>query len=167
MDFQASLEALVRAGVDFVIVGVTGINFYARTPSEAVATLDVDLLIQPQVDNLRSAFQTLEQLGFRFEGGGEPFLDIDDPRSLERIIRAGARISAIHETAGELDLMLSIAGFQFDELRREAARFQIAGTEILVGSLEQLLRSKEIAGRPKDLEFLRAFAARRAPDDEA
>jgi hypothetical protein len=37
--FLSALSALVRAGVDFVLVGVGGINFYARDPSEAVVTL--------------------------------------------------------------------------------------------------------------------------------
>src|ERR1051325_3544980 len=35
--FLSALSALARAGVDFVLVGVGGINFYARDPSEAVA----------------------------------------------------------------------------------------------------------------------------------
>src|SRR5439155_3051244 len=38
--FLSALSALVPAGVDFVLVGVGGINFYARDPSEAVATVD-------------------------------------------------------------------------------------------------------------------------------
>ena len=38
--FLSALSALARAGVDFVLVGVGGINFYARDPSEAVVTLD-------------------------------------------------------------------------------------------------------------------------------
>ena len=55
--------------------------------------------------------------------------------------------------------MLSSAVFGFDELQEAATRFRIAEPEILVGKLEQLIRSKEIAGRPKDHEFLRAFTA--------
>lgn len=165
-DFEVSLEALVDAGVEFVVVGVSGINFYARTPADAVSTLDVDLLLGPRVDNLRAAFATLGELGYRFEAGGEPFLDVNDHRSLEQIIRRGARVVAAHDSAGELDLMLSIAGTSFEELRSDAQRFRISGCEILVGKLERLLRSKEIAGRPKDIEFLRAFAARATEDED-
>jgi hypothetical protein len=37
---------------------------------------------------------------------------------------------------------------------------------VRVGRLEKLLRSKERSGRPKDLEFLRAFEARAADETE-
>lgn len=129
-------------------------------------TADVDLFLSPHVENLRIALETLARLGFRFEAGGEPFLDTREERSLAQIVRSGTRVSAIHDTAGELDLMRSIAGFGFEELRSHASRFTLADTEILVGNLEQLLRSKEVADRPKDREFLRAFAAR-ADDGDA
>ena len=35
-----------EGGVEFVVVGVGGINFYARTPADAFATLDVDACIE-------------------------------------------------------------------------------------------------------------------------
>ena len=36
-----------------MIVGVAGINFYARTPGATIAAVDVDLLLEPAVSNLR------------------------------------------------------------------------------------------------------------------
>jgi hypothetical protein len=39
------LEHVVVVRVELVIVGVGGINFYARTPAEAYATVDVDALL--------------------------------------------------------------------------------------------------------------------------
>jgi hypothetical protein len=53
--FVKALSALVQAGVDFVVVGGGGINFYARTPAQSFATLDLDALLKPSVDNLRLA----------------------------------------------------------------------------------------------------------------
>jgi len=43
--FARALSALGKAGVEFVVVGVGGINFYARTPANAFATLDVDAFL--------------------------------------------------------------------------------------------------------------------------
>ena len=43
--FTRALAALGEGGVEFVVVGVGGINFYARTPADAFATLDVDACI--------------------------------------------------------------------------------------------------------------------------
>jgi hypothetical protein len=69
-------------------------------------------------------------------------------------------LSALHEAEGEIDLLLSISGFEFSDLAEDAIRFRVAGAEVRVGSLEKLLRSKPTSGRPKDLAFLRAFEAR-------
>ena len=70
--FARALAALGTAGVDFVVVGVGGINFYARTPADAFATLDIDAFLAPAVENLRIALSTLAALGYEFEAGGEP-----------------------------------------------------------------------------------------------
>jgi hypothetical protein len=154
------LSALVEGGVEFVVVGVGGINFYARSPAQAFATLDLDVLLEPRVPNLRAALRALSGRGYRFEAGGEPFLDVDDETVLGRIVSRGASLSARHEDAGQLDLMLSISGFTYAELSRDARSFRVGGLEVRVGRLEKLLRSKQESGRPKDLEFLRAFEAR-------
>jgi len=53
--FSRGVAALARAGVEFVVVGVGGINFYARDGAHAFATLDLDLLLAPERDNLRRA----------------------------------------------------------------------------------------------------------------
>ena len=71
-DFVAALSALARAGADFVVVGVGGINFYAQDPSEAVATLDLDVLLRPDPAVLRAAVAALHGLSFTFAAGGEP-----------------------------------------------------------------------------------------------
>jgi len=162
--FVRALSALVEAGVEFVVVGVGGINFYARTPSDAVATLDLDALLAPTIENLERALSVLSALGYHFEAGGEPFIDLDDARTLEQVVRNGDSLSAIHPEAGEIDLMTSISGFSYADLSEDAICFEVSGTQVRVGRLEKLLRSKEASGRPKDREFLRAFQAR--ADDE-
>ena len=71
--FARALAALREAGVEFVVVGVGGINFYARTPGEVVATIDLDTLLRPAVENLAAALQVLSGIGYSFEAAGEPF----------------------------------------------------------------------------------------------
>ena len=157
--FARALSALSEEGVEFVVVGVGGINFYARTPSDAFATLDIDALLEPAVGNLCHALGVLSRLGYSFEAGGQPFVDLDDLIVLGRIIENGAGLSAIHPEASELDILTSVSGFDYDELSSDAATFEVSGSLIRVGRLEKLLRSKEASGRPKDLAFLRAFEA--------
>jgi predicted nucleotidyltransferase len=164
--FARALAALGEAEVEFVVVGVGGINFYARTPADAFATLDIDAFLAPVTDNLRRALSVLASLGYAFEAGGEPFVDLDDALVLRRIVDNGASLSAIHRESGELDLLTSISGFSYAELSEDAATFEVAGTEVRVGRLGKLLRSKEASARPKDVEFLRAFKARVFEEDE-
>ena len=56
--------------------------------------------------------------------------------------------------------MLSVRGFSYADLARDAHEFSVAGVTVRVGRLEKLLRSKELSDRPKDREFLRHFEAR-------
>ena len=60
--FARALTALGEAGVEFVVVGVGGINFYARTPGDAFATLDVDALLAPAIENLELALEIAGRL---------------------------------------------------------------------------------------------------------
>jgi predicted nucleotidyltransferase len=163
--FARALTALSEAGVEFVVVGVGGINFYARTPGDAFATLDVDALLAPAIENLELALSVLSQLGYEFEAGGEPFVDLDDRLVLRRILENGASLSAMHQEASEIDLLTSISGFDYSDLASDAATFKVSGAAIRVARLEKLLRSKESSGRPKDVEFLKAFRARAFEDE--
>ncbi len=164
--FLAALKALALAEVELVVVGVGGINFYARTPGDAVATLDLDAFLAPNAANLAKALRVLRQLGYRFESGDEPFVDDEDPVSLSRVAERGASLTALHSEAGQLDLMTSIAGFSYAELESDATSFSISDAEVRVGRLEKLLESKRASGRPKDLEFLRAYEAAAGASEE-
>lgn len=163
--FEVGLAALANAGVEFVLVGVGGINFYARDPARAYATLDVDVLLAPSAGNLKRALRALSDVGFQFESGGEPFLEIGDDSTLAIIVDRGATLCARHRSAAQLDLMVAITGFSYAELASDAVRFEVSGSEVPVGRLGKLLRSKQLSGREKDRAFLAAFEARADEDD--
>jgi hypothetical protein len=156
----------VDAGIEFVIVGVGGVNFYARDGAHAFATLDLDLLLAPERGNLRRALRALSKGGFRFESEAEPFLDVDDDAILGNVVALGGRLTAVHQDGTQLDLMLSVRGFSYSDLSLDARAFTVEGSQVRVGRLEKLLRSKELAGRPKDREFLRQFESQAAEEDD-
>jgi hypothetical protein len=155
-----ALVALSQAGIPFCVVGVTGINFYASDASQVVRTEDVDVLLAPRVEALRGALEALGSAGFSFRAGGEPFVDVSDDAVLWRVLERGGTITAEDAAGARLDLMLSARGLSFDDLLRDAAIFRVGDVEVRVGRLEKLLRAKELVGRPKDVEFLRLYAAR-------
>ena len=155
-----ALIALSRARVPFFVVGVTGINFYALDASQVVRTEDVDVLLAPRIEALRTALAALSSAGFSFRAGGEPFVDLDDRAVLGNVLARGATITAEDDAGARIDLMLSGQGLRFDDLAADAVSFRLGEVEVRVGRLEKLLRAKELAGRPKDAEFLRLYAAR-------
>jgi hypothetical protein len=70
---------------------------------------------------------------------------------------------------GEFDIAFRPAGFVggYVELIGRAHRVVVEGVELLVADLGDVIRSKELAGRPKDLRVLPALyryrASRRSP----
>ncbi len=161
-DLLGALTALCEAGVRCVVVGAGGINFYVPADEPPLATVDLDILLAPDLATVKRAFAVLSKRGFRFEVGGEPFVDLDDDLVLRRLIEMAGVVRG-HSGEAYLDLMLAMPGESFAELRNDAVEFEVGGAVVCVGKLERLLGAKERAGRPKDVEFLRAFAARFEP----
>jgi hypothetical protein len=62
------------------------------------------------------------------------------------------------------DIAFRPAGFDagYAALIRRAHRVLVEGVEILVADLDEVIRSKELAGRPKDLRVLPALHRFRA-----
>ena len=59
-----------------------------------------------------------------------------------------------------VDIMLA-APIPFEELWENAATMPIAGHSVRVASVEHLIRTKQVAGRPKDLEDVQRLQALR------
>lgn len=66
---------------------------------------------------------------------------------------ARARMWNLVTSAGRLDIAFEPAGVEgYDDLKKDAERFEAFGVRFLVASLDDIIRSKEAAGRPKDLD---------------
>lgn len=115
------------------------------------STFDVDILIEPSVDNARRLLQALEEAGF-----GTAALTTPEQVALHEITRFRDRYL--------LDVMTRTPGITFDEAwsRREQVR---AGTShCFILSRDDLIRSKSAAGRQKDIEDVRAMEGRQQAD---
>lgn len=145
------------AGLRYLIVGAFGINLYAGQVGLVITTGDCDLLIPADVASLSTALRTLRDLHFSLEAGDEPLPD-EDPVVLAGIVRARACVRASREDA-RIDLPLEISGASFDALWSSHRRFSVEGTTLRVAPLGDLIRSKQLAGRPKDRAFLEAHRA--------
>jgi len=153
--YRALVADFNRFGVRYVVIGMSGINYYANRPDQAFGTLDYDLFLDPTVRNVTKTVRCLQALGFTIGTVDGPL----DPTRLSTVVREQRTLVATTPDGLMVELLLAVSGYPFTELARDAVTFTVLGTPIKVGRLSKLLRSKKIAGRPKDRQFLRRYEA--------
>lgn len=132
-DQQKLLEVLHRFGVEFVLIGGVG----AQAHGWRGATLDVDIAMSTEVDNvirLNRALETVRAGAPHVGGLGTTFTTIY------------GRLEIIRRADG-------IGGY-VDWTRNASTRELADGVTIVVASPADILRSKEASGRHKDLAVL-------------
>jgi hypothetical protein len=136
--------ALVRHGVDFVLVGgMAGIAQGSSYP-----TFDLDVAYARDWANLERLARALEELRVSLRVKGEaanlPFLP--DARTLEN----GANFTFMTEF-GMFDVLGDVAGVSsYESLRHSATMQKVEGFSIRVASISHLIAMKRAANRPKD-----------------
>ena len=153
--YGAVIRALNRRGVRYVVVGMSGINYYAKKPAETFATLDYDIFLQPTLENVRRATEGLEKLGFSLATSVGRF----ERKHLTGVVRDRRTLIATTTMGIAIELLLAISGFPFSEVARDAETFTVHGVPVQVGRLTKLSKSKQLAGRPKDRAFLKRYQA--------
>ena len=153
--YRAVIQQLNRHGVRYVVIGMAGINYYADTPAHAFATLDYDLFIEPTLVNVEQAVRCVTRLGFTV-GTSAGALKAQE---ITAIVRARRTVVATTPDGVMVELLLAVSGYAFSDLARDAATFTVRGVPVKVGRLTKLLRSKQLAGRAKDRQFLRRYQA--------
>jgi predicted nucleotidyltransferase len=148
----AVLRALVEGGVTFVLIG----GVAARLHGSPSLTRDIDICYSRDADNLENLVDVLQSIHARLRG-----VDDDVPFLLDaRTIRAGANFTFVTDL-GDVDILAVPAGVDgYDDLTRGATEVDLDGTPVQVASLDDLIRMKRAAGRPKDraeLEILEAL----------
>jgi len=158
LDAAAIVSILNKHGVKYVVIGA-----FAAIAQQAPIdpTRDIDFTPDTTASNLRRLSAALKDLDARIrtEGvvGGLPF--DHDGASLGR--------SAVWNLIcpyGEFDISFRPSGFDggYSELAAHAHRVVVDGIEVAIADLDDVIRSKEAAGRPKDLRVLPALYRFRA-----
>jgi hypothetical protein len=142
-DPRALLRKLVGGDVDFVVVG--GIAAVAH--GSASFTQDLDIAYAPEEENLERLGRVLVALDARLRGVTDDVPFIPDGRTLRR-----ARVLTLDTPEGPIDLLAQPDGAPvYARLRERALPAQIAGVEVRVASIDDLIAMKKASGRPKDL----------------
>lgn len=150
LDAAAIVTVLNRHEVRYIVIGAFA-AIAQKTPIPA--TRDIDLTPERSRDNLRRLSAALKELGARVRTASAPHgLPFDhDAASLGAV--ETWNLICDH---GEFDIAFAPSGIAagYTELKRKAHRVQVAAIEVLVADLDDVIRSKEAAGRPKDLSVL-------------
>jgi len=156
--FERLARLLARANVRFVVIGLSGANYYARSGSTLFLTQDRDLFLPLDPDNTLAAWRACEALGLDLFCGREP---LDRPRDRflsERVIANRALVRATDGAGLDVDFALVMAGFNFEAVWAERRVFRVGAAEIPVARLSHIIASKRRAGRDKDRLFLKTHA---------
>ncbi len=153
--YTAVLHAFNRKGVRYVVVGLSGINYYAENPSETFSTQDYDLFIDNTIQNVKKAAGLLLGLGFQITTRRGGF----DPEKVKEILQREETVVATNPQGVQIELLLRISGYVFGEIDKDAAVFLVDEVPIRVGKLRKLLHSKQVANREKDRLFLKRYQA--------
>jgi hypothetical protein len=131
-DHRAILEAFDRRGVEYVLVGGVALQLNGWKG----ATADVDLTVATDEANVQRVNLALADLG-----AGAPAI--------------GALGTAFETRHGRVELVRVADGIgEFPSWARRAETIDVDGLAVRVGHPEDLVFSKEAAGRPKDLDTL-------------
>ncbi len=155
----AALAALTRGGVRFVVIGGLAGRFWGSP----TVTSDVDICYEREPENLQRLAEVLVALGARLRG-----VDDDVPFLLDAAtIQEGLNFT-FTTSFGPLDILGMPAGVRgYDDLERNAVACDLGdGVVVRMCDLDDLIRMKEAAGRPKDRIELEVLAAVREEQEQ-
>jgi predicted nucleotidyltransferase len=137
MDTESLLKSLKEHKVQFVIIGATAfpVHGYSR------ATLDIDIFIRPEKLNAEKTLSALEDFGY----------DVTDIAVDELLIKK----ILIRQYLVETDIHPYVKGISFDEVWKNKVRAKFGDIFVWFASLDDLIKMKRAAGRPKDREDLK------------
>jgi hypothetical protein len=147
-DPEAMLKALTEGEVRFILIG----GMAAVLHGDVGVTVDIDVVPERTDENLERLAEALRSLGARIRTEGESDgLPFDCSMEFFRNLPPDAIVNMTTET-GDLDVAFCPSGTSgFADLKRDAIEIEAADRlHILVASLEDVIRSKEAAGREKD-----------------
>ncbi len=137
METEKILKLLKEHKVIFIIIGATAfpVHGYSR------ATLDVDIFIKRERKNAQRTLDALKAFGYDMSE-----VTIDDLLNKKVLIR---------QYTTETDIHPFVKGVTFKTVWKNRVKAKIGDTFVWFASLKDLIRMKNAAGRPKDLEDLK------------
>lgn len=152
-DPVAALEALTAAGVHYVVIGA----FAGRLHGSPTLTRDLDICYARDQADLEALAEMLQDVHARLRG-----VDRDVPLRLDAKTLAAGDSFTFTTDVGDLDVLGTPTGTGgYADLIRTAVEMDLGGVRVQVAALDDLIRMKRAAGRPKDLIEVEVLGALR------
>jgi hypothetical protein len=150
LNAAAIVDVLNRHGVRYVVIGAFA-AVAQGTPMPA--TRDIDLTPDSSAENLAKLSMSLKELGARIRT-----VDVDGGLPIDHDGQSLAALSVWNLICpyGEFDISFVPSGIAggYEELATKAHLMRVDAVDVMVADLSDVIRSKEAAGRPKDLQVL-------------
>lgn len=144
------LEVLTRHHVSFILIGAAA----AIAHGSPIPTEDVDITPERNQENLERLAGALRELGAKLRTPEEAVeFPVDGP-----FLNVG-EVWTLSTPYGDLDISFIPSGTRgYEDLKRDAVELELGpGLIVQVASLADVIRSKQAAGRLKDLGQLPAL----------
>ena len=138
MDIKTLLRSLLDHKVKFLVIGGWALPAYTIERM----TTDVDIFIEPTEANVKKTIKALQKVGH---------LAVED----EHVNLFLSKKVLLREYILQTDIHPFVKGTEFKEAWRTRKETNIKGLKVFVPSLDELLKMKKAANRPKDIDDIR------------
>ncbi len=141
MDTESLLKSLNAHRVKYVVIGATAFppHGYSR------ATLDIDILIEPTIENAQRTLDALSEFGYDVS-------DLTENQMLSKKI-------LFRQYILDADIHPDATGVTFEQVWKNKVKSRIGKTPAYFAGLNDLIKMKRAANRFKDREDLKALLA--------
>jgi predicted nucleotidyltransferase len=149
-DYKEMLQCLLEEHVRFLLVGAYAVAVYGYPR----ATKDIDIFVRAAPENASSLMKALARFG-------APLSDVSESDfSTEGVV------FQIGNSPRRIDILTRISGVEFESAYANRKTISIAGMEVPIISLEDLIANKRATGRTQDLadiEKLESLSSEKKP----
>ncbi|MDI6758708.1 MAG: hypothetical protein QMD94_03435 [Candidatus Omnitrophota bacterium] len=135
LDYKELLKSLNRHKVRYLIVGAYAVMYY----TEPRYSKDIDIWIEPVIENARKVCAALKEFGAPLKGIGEE--DFTKKGMVYQMGVAPVRV----------DIIMGIGDLEFAAVWKYRVKASFEDVRVNIIGRGQLIKAKEKAGRPSDL----------------
>jgi predicted nucleotidyltransferase len=149
-DYKEMLQCLLEEDVRFLLVGAYAVAVYGYPR----ATKDIDIFVRAAPENASSLMKALARFG-------APLSDVS-----ESDFSTAGVVFQIGNSPRRIDILTRISGVEFESAYANRKTISIAGMEVPIISLEDLIANKRATGRTQDLadvEKLESLSSEKKP----